>query len=68
MTYSKKRIETRLAVLYGLHLQDEHDGEYKHSRYNHYREYSVLDSDNNIIMQHITLQALGDFLNAKNEY
>lgn len=52
---------------YGLYLIDEHQG-YKANRYRRFHTYRVVNEDNHIIMEHVTLKALANFLKQLDVY
>lgn len=61
--YSKSHIEKILLETFNYKMQDEHDNDYKHYRYNPLHTYRIIDLDTNtIIMQHVTLKALAQIL------
>ena len=67
--YSKSHIEKVLLENFNYQIEDEHDNDYKHYRYNPQHTYWVIDlSRNAIIMRHVTLAALAKTLKDEGYY
>lgn len=67
--YSKSHIEKVLLEIFNYQIEDEHDNDYKHYRYNPLHTYRVIDlSRNAIIMRHVTLAALAKTLKDEGYY
>lgn len=65
--YSVSHIKKVLFDIYGLYLIDENVG-YKGNRYRKFHTYRVVDENNTIIMEHVTLKSLADFLRKNGDY
>lgn len=65
--YSVSHIKKVLFDIYGLYLIDENVG-YKGNRYRRFHTYRVVDETNTIILEHVTLEALADFLRKNGDY
>lgn len=67
--YSYARIKKRMWDIYGLYLIDMKENVYKAYRYPPYTHlYKLLDENNVIVLENVTLKALADMLKAEGEY
>lgn len=66
--YSKSRIRKLLYEIYGIKMVDVDYG-YKSNRYIRFCQYNLyLEETNELIGEHVTLAALGDYLTSKGDY
>lgn len=60
-------IKKVLFDIYGLYLIDE-NAVYKGHRYKKFNTYRVVDENNTIILEHVPLKVLADFLRENGDY
>ena len=63
--YSVSHIKKVIFDIYGLYLIDE---VYKGHRYKKFNTYRVVDENNTIILEHVPLKVLADFLRENGDY
>lgn len=65
--YSLARVRKIFKDIYNLSVVQADIG-YKSHRHKPYMLYNVIDSENHLVMEKVTLNALGDYLVSENEY
>lgn len=66
--YSYSHIKKQIKSIYNLNLIDVNENVYKAYRYNPIHLYKLLDEDNNIVLENVTLQALATLLKKNGDY
>ena len=66
--YSYSHIRKLMWDIYGLYLIDMNENIYKASRYSPIHLYKLVDENNNVVLEFVTLKALADFLKQQGDY